>query len=109
MGVSKMKSPKTVENEYFKMLNTKSKKISLNMNETTLQKIDELAKISNLNRTLLIESVLNSGFMPYINIIGNSIKTHKKENPDDEKTNTYMVKVNEGLENFRNKWKEQLF
>lgn len=57
----------TIDNELFKnILKRKSKKISLNIDVKTLGRIDEIAKIMRINRTVIIEGILLANLKSYL-------------------------------------------
>jgi hypothetical protein len=65
----------------------KRKKISLNVSTEILGLVEELAKLTKTNNTLIIESLLVNGFSPlikqfktsWITLLGNTKNKEKKE------------------------------
>jgi predicted transcriptional regulator len=57
-------------NRFFK----KKKKISFDINEELLQRIDELASLSKNSRTVIINALLGQGMVPFINYLENTWK-----------------------------------
>jgi hypothetical protein len=81
--------------------NTKTKKISINLDEDTLAFIDEFSELSNVTRTTVIMSMLGSGINELIKSFEISIIKAKKESSKPEKAEAVLKK----LEKFKNKWK----
>lgn len=81
---------------------TKSKgyqKVSMNLRKETLDKIDELANIFNLNRTLVVESVLTEGIKDYLEFMNKGRKQilKKKETKNKDK----LVEMGKKIEKFK--------
>ena len=78
------------------------KKVSINLSEETLEKIDELAEILNLTRTLAIEVLVTAGLPKYIAIVESANK--KLQSDMKHKTNKKLKIMLDKLQNFKEKW-----
>ena len=93
------------EKELLKLMKSKGyKKISINVTKETLGLIDEYAKMVGINRSLVINSILHTGFSPYLDLIEEGMKrTLKKKKIEDEKDRPGFIKFQRNLKDFRNK------
>ena len=93
------------EKELLKLLKSKGyKKISINITKETLNLIDEYAKMIGINRSLVINSILQTGFGNYLNLVEESIKrTLNKKELEDEKDRPKFIKFQKNLKRFRDK------
>lgn len=102
-----MESLTSEERRFFEMIkSTGTKKISINLSEETIDKIDELARIFRITRTLAIESVMRTGLGPYLTMIEKANKKIRssKEYNNQEKTRKLNL-MRDNLAKFREKWK----
>jgi len=89
------------EKHFFEMANFKeTKKISLNLGSETLNKIDDLAKILKITRTLALESILLIGLKSYIDTLQSANRKIKKDNPENKNLDI----MNEDINKFKKKW-----
>ncbi|HII30240.1 TPA: hypothetical protein HA317_04235 [Candidatus Woesearchaeota archaeon] len=89
------------EKKFFEKIEAKEiKKISLNLNKETISKIDELAKIFRITRTLVMESIICIGLKHYLKIIESANKKLKAKCPDNEKLDLMLGNIRK----FRDKW-----
>ena len=93
------------EKELLKLMKSKGyKKISINVTKETLNLIDEYAKMVGINRSLVINSILHTGFNLYLDSIEEGIKrTLSKKKLEDEKDRPEFIKFQKNLKRFRNK------
>jgi len=91
------------EKEFIELTKSRGyQKISINLKRETLDKIDEFAKIwGSLTRTLVIESVIATGFGAYIEMLekGRKQLLNKKETKNKAK----LIEIGKKLEEFKNK------
>jgi hypothetical protein len=73
----------------------KLKKISINVEEKTLKKIDELAQITGNTRTDLLVSIIDLGIEPQIRLIINVWENMKKDEKYSKDIKTINKKLNE--------------
>ena len=81
----------------------KKKKISHNINEKTLEMIDELAKITGVGRTKILDGIILSGIKSQINYMIKTWELLKK----DKKFKDRKKRIEELLgkiEEFKKKW-----
>ena len=68
------------------------------------QLLDEYAKMVGINRSLIINSILQTGFGNYLKLVEKSIKrTLNKKELEDEKDRPKFIKFQKNLERFRDK------
>ena len=68
-----------MEKKFFEMAQSKGiKKISLNLSSDTFEKIDELAGLFKITKTLVIESVISVGLNKYLDTIESANKKNKE-------------------------------
>ncbi len=94
------------ETELLKLMKSKGyKKISINITKETLSLIDEYVKmIAGINRSLVINGVLSTGFAHYLDLIEEGMKrTLSKKKLEDEKDRPEFIKFQKNLKRFRNK------
>ncbi len=99
-----MKNLTGEEKKFFEMIKSRgTKKISLNLGAETLDKIDELAGIFKISRTLLIESVMAVGLKGYIQIIErtNRALMASGEYKQSKELDAMFNEIND----FKTKWK----
>jgi len=95
------------EKELLKLMKSKGyKKISINITKETLDLIDEYVKmITGINRSLVINGVLSTGFAHYLDLIEEGMKrTLNKEKIEDEKERPEFIKFQKDLKKFREKY-----
>ena len=80
---------------------TKTKKISHNINEKTLEMIDELAKITGNTRTNILDAVIFSGIKSQTNFMIKSWEGFKKDKKYKEKIINDLL---EKIRKFKKKW-----
>ena len=83
--------------------NVKTKKISHNLNEKTLEMVDELSKITGTTRTQILDAVIISGIKAQTNFIirhFENFKNDKKSGDKKEKIKELLGKMKE----FKKKW-----
>ena len=83
--------------------NARTKKISHNINEKTLEMIDEMSKITVMTRTQMLDAILFSGVKAQTNFMIKSWEVFKK----DRKFENQKVKIEELLgkmKEFKKKW-----
>lgn len=80
--------------------NLKTKKISINLDEDTLDFIDELSNITNTTRTTTIMSIIGHGMKEVVNSLEKALEKAKKESSKPEKAEASL----KNLEKFRKKW-----
>ncbi len=76
--------------------NLKTKKISLNLDEDSIEFIDELSNITNLTRTTVIMSMIGSGMKSLLVDLENTwkkMKREKKGNP--QKIDNFLKQTKE--------------
>lgn len=89
------------EEKYFEMIHSSGiKKISINLDLKILEKIDELAGMFNISRTLVMESIINTGLPSYLNIIESMNRKLQKKKPENKK----LVLMLANIQKFRKKW-----
>ncbi len=93
------------EKELLKLLKSKGyQKISINITNETLKLIDEYAKMADIARSAVINSILQIGFNPYLNLIEEGIKRElNKKKLEDEKDRPTFLKFQKNLKIFREK------
>jgi predicted transcriptional regulator len=101
-----MKTAKETEKEFFEHFNSKgTQKVSINLSKELLEMIDELAKITHGNRTLIIEGIVRFGMPYFIKAIEGAIPEVKKDEKcksGTEKANLEALRKN--LEIFKEKY-----
>jgi len=102
-----MENTNKEEMKFFEIIkSTGTKKISVNLSNETIEKIDEIAAGLRITRTLVIESIMMTGLKPYLELIKNankrirSIKAYQEPKKAKELDN--MIEI---IANFREKWK----
>ena len=83
--------------------NARTKKISHNINEKTLEMIDEMSKITGMTRTQMLDAILFSGVKAQTNFMIKSWEVFKK----DKKLKAKREKIEEllgKLKKFKEKW-----
>lgn len=83
--------------------NAEKKKISYNINEKTLEMIDELANILGLTRTNILDSIIFSGIKSQTNYLiktWEDMKKIKEHESKKEKIDELLKKIKE----FKKKW-----
>jgi len=101
-----MKTAEDVEKEFFNLTKNKIKKISLNLGVETIKKVDMLADIFGINRTLVIESMLILGIPEYVKMYKESDKKVRKMKEYEKKISILDQRLKE-LDEFNKKWKYQ--
>ncbi len=93
------------EKELLKLLKSKGyKKISINVTKETLNLIDEYVKMAGINRSLVINSILQTGFSNYLSLVEDSIKKALNKNElEDKKDRPRFIKFQKDLKIFRDK------
>lgn len=94
---------KELEQKFLEMTKGKGyQKVSMNLKKETLEKIDELANIFNLNRTLIVESVLIEGIKNYFELMDRGRKQllKKKETKNKDK----LIEMGKKLEKFKREY-----
>lgn len=94
---------KELEKRFLEMTESKGyQKVSINLKKETLEKIDKLAEIFNLNRTLIIESILIEGITKYVELMDKGRKQllKKKETKNKDK----LVEIGKKLEKFKKEY-----
>ena len=90
------------EKAFFEMINNRdTKKISLNLSRETLDKIDELAKMFKITRTLVIESLSRAGLKQYLKTIESANKKLKRQYPENKRLDLML----NDIKKFQKKWK----
>ena len=88
----------------------KVKKISLDMNEEILDIVDDLAKLTKTNRTVIIGSLVGQGFSPFFRSLENNWKNLLK---DKSIGNEKEKKIKELLNNLKkieiSKWNPKAY
>lgn len=84
--------------------NAKTKKISMNLKEETLEIIDELSEILTLNRTKTIEALISAGIKFQTEFSAKTWKKFLDQKEYSEKKELIKTKLKE-IEQFRKKWK----
>ena len=82
---------------------TKIKKISYNINEKTLEMIDELAKITEVDRTRILDAITFSGVKAQTNFLikgWEKLRKDKKFEDKKQKIDRLLKKIRE----FKKKW-----
>lgn len=92
------------EKELLKLLKSKGyTKISINITKETLNLIDEYAKMVGINRSLIINSILQTGFKNYLDLVKEGVDKALKNGLEDEKDRPQFIKFIKDLKNFREK------
>lgn len=81
------------------------KKISVNLSEETIQKIDDLAKGLNLTRTAVMECLIVYGLKPYLDTAVSVIGEMAKKQPKKEE----LRKALESIKQFQKKWQDKYY
>jgi len=76
----------------------KKKKISLDINESFLKIVDELAQLTKNSRGSIIEALVGQGMSPFCNLLETTWKGYLKEGKWDEKE---IKKLLQGLKRIR--------
>ncbi|MGD9276858.1 MAG: hypothetical protein PVJ67_06830 [Candidatus Pacearchaeota archaeon] len=93
------------EREFMKLTKSKGyKKISINITREILGLIDEYTKMAEVNRSVVINSILKTGFSSYLDLIEKGLKNElSKKKLEDEKDRPTFVKFQKNLKMFRQK------
>lgn len=93
------------EKELLKLMKSKGyKKISINITKETLSLIDEYAKMVGINRSLVINGVLQANFNSYLDLIEEGIdRALNKGKLEDENDRLEFIKFKKNLKKFRDK------
>lgn len=81
----------------------KTKKISVNINEKTLEMIDELATIPGITRTQIIEALMVAGIIYQTEFFEKSWKKFAKDKKYADKKDQ-LNNLIEKIERFKKKW-----
>lgn len=79
----------------------KSKKISLNIEEKTLDLVDDLAKITEANRTVILLTLIGQGISPLVQFLEKEWNRYEKEKKADPKK---IKEMKTKLASFKKKW-----
>lgn len=85
----------------------KTKKISCDINEKTLNMVDELAKIQNLSRSKILDVLLFAGVVTHINSTIEEWNRMKKDGLKDlvhKENEKEIEEVIKKIEKFKKKW-----
>ena len=92
-----------MEKKFLEMTESKGyQKVSMNLKRETLGKVDELAKIFNLNRTLIMESILIEGLGNYVKLMNESRKKILKSK--ETKNKDKLMEMGKKLEKFKKEY-----
>jgi dissimilatory sulfite reductase (desulfoviridin) alpha/beta subunit len=92
------------EKELLKLMKSKGyKKISVNIIKETLNLIDDYAEIVGINRSLIINSILQTGFNHYLDLVKEGVDRALKKGLEDEKDRPQFIKFRKDLKKFRDK------
>ncbi|MEK6917739.1 MAG: hypothetical protein AABW51_02215 [Nanoarchaeota archaeon] len=93
------------EQEWLKLIKSKGyKKISVNVTKETLGLIDEYTNMAGIDRSLVINAILHTGFGNYLDLIEEGMKRAlSKKKLKDEKDRATFIKFQKNLQNFRRK------
>ena len=102
----KMKTAKETEREFFEQFKSKGiQKISINISKELLEMVDELARISHINRTLVIEGIVRFGMPLYIRTVEDAIPEVKKdERSKDNSAKANLEQLEKNLEKFKERY-----
>ncbi len=94
------------EKKFFEMIKSKDiKKISINLSVETINRIDELAKMFKITRTLVIESIIMTGLKEYLKVIESANKKIRTQDEYKDKKKTEKLDIMlDSIEKFKNKW-----
>lgn len=94
------------QKHFLKVLESQDKKkISLNLSNETVQKIDDLAKWFNLTRTAVLEALITYGLKPYLDEMETVMESLRKEEPQRKDIGRILA----NLKRFRQKWKNRFY
>ena len=101
-----MKTAKETEREFFEQFKSKGiQKISINISKELLEMVDELARISHINRTLVIEGIVRFGMPLYIRTVEDAIPEVKKdERSKDNSAKANLEQLEKNLEKFKERY-----
>ena len=83
------------------LISREAKKISFNLDESTLMMIDELAKGTKTTRTMIINGLIGHGMKKFINVLHSEGTEMKKERKKDPKKIDDLLSF---LRQFEKKW-----
>ncbi len=88
-----------------KVFEDSKKKISYDISTRTLEMIDELAEITHLNRSMVLDSIFIPGIEFQANFMLETWKSWGKDpRYQDREKQDKLKKLIKDLENFQNKW-----
>lgn len=80
-----------------------TKKISMNLNEKTLEMIDELAQIPGINRSQMVDALISAGFVYQTEFFEKAWKNFLKDKKYSDKQDS-LKSLLKKLEKFKEKW-----
>ena len=93
-----------MERKFFENMGMKTTKISVNLSTEAVSKLDELADMLKVTRTLAIEIIIKIGLPSYLDMLKSASKKIHKTQSENKEQMRLVADVMKKLEAFEKKW-----